>query len=299
MAAVDSCWRPTPNPRCVQWWYFLLRNDEDGEVWRVRIWVQGPPGPEQRCGAELCRYPLFEPPEERFQSWGPGAFHAERDRLHVMADACSVEERAGCFLLAVRLGDLALELEVRSSLEGSIPVLGYDVDGVHGWRWSVPVLRGRFHGRLWEGRRASPLEGMAFFDYVCSDIRPSPSWLLRYRGWCWGVLWMPGCSMLFLDVDFAGAPMRRSFLAEQGGPIRESSEQHVEWSGADRPYFRVHLGGGEWRTVMQLWSWPKRHRVLDGPWRERAINAWPWLRKRHGLGNVGYGLFYYEWMTAR
>ena len=297
MATVDSCWRPVPNPRCIQWWYLFLLTD-DGEAWRVRLWVQGAPGPQLRCGAELCRYPAHGEPWERQAAWGADAFHAEQDRLHVMIEACSIEEQDGEVRLAVRLPGVELTVSARSSVRWPRPVIGYDVDGTHGWCWSVPILRGRFAGRVTRGGQARDLTGTVFFDHVRADTTPSPDWLVRYRGWCWGVLWTPERSLLFLDVDFAGAPLRKAFEAVGDGPVRELSDLPVRWEGRRRPRFTLDLGDGE-HPVAEQWSWPKRHRVLDRPLTERVVNAWPGLRKRHGLGRVAGGHLFTEWMRVR
>lgn len=297
MAMVDSCWRPVPNPRCVQWWYFLMLAD-DGEVWRARLWVQGPPGPGLRCGVELCRYPAQGPPQEHYASWGPDAFHAERDRLHVMVESCSLEERAGTVRLDLRLPGLEVAVTARSSVRWPRPVIGYDVDGVHGWCWSVPILRGRFEGQLVRDGRLQAVAGTVFFDHVRADAAPSLDWLVRYRGWWWGVLWTPERSMLLLDVDFTGAPMQRAFEALGDGPVRQLPDLPVRWRGRRSPRFELDLGQGL-EPVDELWSRPKRHRVLDRPIMERLVNSWPGLRKRHGLGRVAGGHLYYEWMTVR
>lgn len=297
MTAVDSCWRPVANPRCVQWWYFLLLTD-DGEAWRLRLWVQGVPGPDQRCGVEACRYPADGQPWERHAAWGSHAFHAEQDRLHVMVESSSIEERAGAYHLAVRLPGLVLEISGRSGVRWPRPVIGYDVDGTHGWCWSVPILQGRFQGRVVRDGQAESLAGTLFFDHVRADTTPSPDWLVRYRGWCWGVLWTPERSLLFLDVDFAGAPMQRAFEALGGEEVRQLPELPVRWQGRRRPSFEVDLGDGP-EPLRELWSWPKRHRVLERPLTEHLINAWPGLSKRHGLGEVAGGRLYYEWMSVR
>ncbi len=285
------------NPRCIQWWYFLLLCD-DGEAWRARIWVQGRPGPELRCGAELCRYPADGPPQERHGAWGPDALYAEQGRLHVMAESCSVEERDGAYLMALRLPGLVLEVQARSSVEWPDPVVGYDVDGMHGWCWTVPILRGRFQGCVRQEGQTRDLSGTAFFDHVCADTAPSLDWLVRYRGWWWGVLWTPERSVLVLDVDFAGAPMRRAYQAAGDRPVQRLDGLPVRWSGRREPDFEVDIGG-RWLSVDPQWSWPKRHSALDSPVKERLVNAWPGLRKRHGLGRVAGGHLYYEWMTVR
>ena len=64
------------------------------------------------------------------------------------------------------------------------------------------------------------------------------------------------------------------------------------------PRFTV-IHDGEPLAVRELWSWPKRHRVLDHPTRERLFNAWPGLHKRHGLGRVAGGHLYYELLILR
>ncbi len=297
MHTLDSCWRLVPNPRAIQWWYLYLLSD-DGEVWRVRLWVQGEQGPGQRCGVELCRTPLVGAPMSWEAHHAGDAFHGEADRLLVMVEACSLEDRDGVLHLALRLPSVELTLEAKPTVRWDDPRVAYDVDGVHGWRWTVPMLRGQARGALRLDGDTRPVSGTLFFDHVCADTRPSLSWAWRYRGWWWAVLWTPERSMLSLDVDFAGAPMRRCFEAVGDAPVRRLEHRPLRCEGDREPSFALDRDDTT-THASPLWCHPKPHRVFERPVVERVVNAWPGLRKRHLLGQIDGGHLYAEWMSLR
>jgi len=295
---LDSCWHPVPNRHALEWWYFTLLSD-DGEVIRGRLWVRGDPSRGLRCGVEVDGYPVGGAPWELDLRHPEHAFHAARDRLLVMVEACSLEQRGEALHLALRHQDLVVRARGVPSIRWEDPTYRYPV-GEGGFLWTVPMLRGRFEGLVRRAGRSRELAGQMFVDHVLMDAVPNPDFVWNYRAWWWGLVLAEDWTALSLEVDFRRAPLQVAFVAQGDGPVqvRHGPDAPVRRLGEDPPRFVVERGGRA-DEVHPTWVARKRHRIPGSTVRQRVLDALPLFRKHHLLGTVPGGSFYAEQLRLR
>ncbi len=304
--AIDSAWHPLANPTAMQWWFFTLFGD-DGTVLRCRLWLRGRPSSgHMRCGVEISGYPPTGPAWDLSETFGAEQFYAEQERVFVMIGPSRFERRGSEALLDLRVGGLELRMRGWPTVQAGEPGLRQPVNSEHGFRWTVPILDGRFEA-TWRRRAGQPartLVGRLFHDHVLADAAPSWDFVRNYRGWCWGVAYPDDRALLFVQVDFVRAPVNIVFVAERGGPVRVLRAPHNRLPlrcDLDRePRFWLLDDSGEALAEAALRRVErKRHMIVDGPMVEALINALPGMRKLHGVGTLAGGPFYYELLYYR
>lgn len=303
---IDSAWHPVDNPTAMQWWFFTLFVD-DGRVLRCRLWLRGRPHDRSmRCGVELSEYPPAGPAWERQRTYGPEEFYAEQERVFVMIGPSRFERRGDQCLLDLRGDGLQLSLQGRSRTRPGEHCLREPVNPEHGFRWTVPVLDGRFEGTLRRtpGALAEPIAGRLFHDHVLADVAPSWDFVRNYRGWCWGVAYPGDQALLFVQVDFTRAPVQVVYQAGPDGVVHilrgRSGPLPIRAELGRPPRFVLVGPDGRPGASAQLQRIErKRHMIVDGPMAEAVINALPGMRKEHGVGTLAGGPFYYELLRYR
>jgi len=307
---VDDCWSATANPLGREWWYFVLLCD-DGDVLRGRLWVRGAPARGLHCGVDLTVYPVEGPPWEVRDRHDHDAFHALRDRLLVMVEASRLERRGEALHLDVRRPGVELHLEAEPEVVWAggpvrVPqgvgrgtardVVDRFLDGTHGYGWSVPLLRGACTGTLRRDGVARALSGTLFVDHVVADDVPTPGMLSGYRGWCWGLVYGPERTVLFVGVDHRREPVRLAFVADREGGsrlVRGRQGQPVTWSDEEPPGFVVHGSGGDVPARLTR-VWHRRRAAEDLSWPQRLLALAVRSRTAVGVGTAGEAGFFFE-----